>query len=60
VFALITAGPAFTWSHLHLAIKRSENPFIVPTELYFASLELEHDREYCIIITAETPFAIPV
>lgn len=31
VFALITAGPAFAWSHLHLAIKRGENPFIVPT-----------------------------
>jgi hypothetical protein len=30
VFALITAGPAFAWSHLHLAIKRGDNPFIVP------------------------------
>lgn len=31
VFALVTAGPSFAWSHLHLAIKRGENPFIVPT-----------------------------
>ncbi len=31
LFAALTVGPAFGWSHLHLAIKRGGDPFAVPT-----------------------------
>lgn len=30
LFALFTVGPAFAWSHLHLALKRGGDPFAVP------------------------------
>jgi hypothetical protein len=30
LFALFTVGPAYAWSHLHLAMKRGGNPFAVP------------------------------
>lgn len=30
LFGTFTAGPAFAWSHLHLAAKRGEDPFAVP------------------------------
>jgi hypothetical protein len=30
LFAVFTVGPAFCWSHLHLALKRGTDPFIVP------------------------------
>lgn len=30
LFALFTVGPAFAWSHLHLAMKRGGEPFAVP------------------------------
>lgn len=30
LFALYTVGPAFAWSHLHLAVKRGGDPFAVP------------------------------
>ncbi len=30
LFAVYTLGPAFAWSHLHLAAKRGEDPFHVP------------------------------
>jgi hypothetical protein len=35
LFAIYTAGPAFAWSHLHLALKRGVDPFKVP--VYAAS-----------------------
>lgn len=31
LFAVVTLGPAFAWSHLHLATMRGGNPFEVPT-----------------------------
>jgi hypothetical protein len=31
LFALYTLGPAYAWSHLHLAATRGEDPFKVPT-----------------------------
>lgn len=31
LFALYTVGPAYAWSHLHLAATRGEDPFKVPT-----------------------------
>jgi hypothetical protein len=30
LFAVYTVGPAFAWSHLHLALKRGVDPFKVP------------------------------
>lgn len=30
LFALFTVGPAYAWSHLHLAMKRGGDPFAVP------------------------------
>jgi hypothetical protein len=30
LFAAFTVGPAFAWSHLHLAIKRGSDPYAVP------------------------------
>lgn len=31
LFAALTVGPAFAWSHLHVSAKRGGNPFAVPT-----------------------------
>jgi hypothetical protein len=31
LFAALTVGPAFAWSHLHLAAKRGGDPFSVPS-----------------------------
>ena len=31
LFAALTVGPAFAWSHLHLAIKRGGDPYSVPS-----------------------------
>jgi hypothetical protein len=30
LFGALTVGPAFAWSHLHLAVKRGGDPFAVP------------------------------
>lgn len=30
IFGVCTAGPAYGWAHLHLAMKRGSNPFEVP------------------------------
>ena len=31
LFGALTVGPAFAWSHLHLAAKRGGDPFLVPS-----------------------------
>lgn len=43
LFGLYTIGPAFAWSHLHLSVKRNENPCRVPY-LTVSSHPPDHSR----------------
>lgn len=49
LFGVYTLGPAFAWAHLHLCVKRGNNPFETP-EYYVSSHPADEARMQTILI----------
>lgn len=52
LFAAYTSGPAFAWAHLHLCVKRANNPFETP-EYYVSSHPADDARMQAILFGLE-------